>query len=243
MMRKDEISARKKPSSSLLLFQRNPVMMKRKDQTSLVDLCVENAIDNVKYLGDVSHVDHHLLERTLPHCTLDQLMHIEKSSEGMDLSPITDKLWKKFFEKQFGINCTNEVVKKMKGKRVSFTWLQLYEAKVKKMAQAENEAVDRLAQRYKEEDARKQSRKIKTCTNVPPSKRRFCGDNGPGSNVKSSNIMKKSKKDFLNSFFEVKNITAMKNNCVQKRSSSNSSGIIKPASMCGIGSTSKYLTF
>jgi len=232
-MRRDEISARKNPSSSLLLFQRNPVMMKRKDQTSLVDLCLEKAIDNVKYLGDVSHVDHHILERILPHCTLDQLMHIEKESEGMDLSPITDKLWKKFFEKQFGINCTNEVVKKMKEKGVSFTWLQLYEAKVKKMAQAENEAVDRLAQRYKEEDARKQSRKIKTCTKVPPSKRRFCGDNGPGynlSNVKSSNIMKKSKKDFLNSF-EVKNITAMKNNCIQKRS------------MGGIGPTSKYLTF
>ncbi|XP_039690068.1 transcription elongation factor B polypeptide 3 [Medicago truncatula] len=216
-------------------------MMKRKDQTSLVDLCVEKAIDNVKYLGDVSHVDHHMLERILPHCTLDQLMHIEKASEGMDLSPITDKLWKKFFEKQFGINCTNEVVKKMKEKRVSFTWLQLYEAKVKKMAQAENEAVDRLAQRYKEEDARKQSRKIKTCTIVPPNKRRFSGDNGPGSNVKSSNIMKKSKKDFLNSF-EVKNITAMKNNCNQKKSS-NSSGIIKTGSMGGIGSTSKYLTF
>jgi len=124
MMRRDEISARKKPSSSLLLLQRNPVMMKKKDQTSLVDLCVEKAIDNVKYLGDVSHVDHHMLEKILPHCTLDQLMHIEKSSEGMDLSPITDKLWKKFFEKQFGINCTNEVVKKMKEKRVSFTWLK-----------------------------------------------------------------------------------------------------------------------
>ncbi|KEH17893.1 RNA polymerase II transcription factor SIII (elongin) subunit A [Medicago truncatula] len=123
------------------------------------------AIDNVKYLGDVSHVDHHMLERILPHCTLEQLMHIEKSTQGMDLSPITDQLWKKFFEKQFGINCTNE----------------LYEAKVKKMARAENEAVDRLTQRYKEEDARKQSRQIKTCTKLPPSKRRFCGDDGPGS--------------------------------------------------------------
>ncbi|KEH17889.1 RNA polymerase II transcription factor SIII (elongin) subunit A [Medicago truncatula] len=208
MMRRDEISARRKPSSSVLLFQRNPVMMKRKDQTPLVDLCVEKAIDNVKYLGDVSHVDHHMLERILPHCTLEQLMHIEKTNKGMDLSPITDQLWKKFFEKQFGINCTNE----------------LYEAKVKKMARAENEAVDRLTKRYKEEDARKQSRQIKTCTKLPPSERRFCGDNGSGYNlsVKSSNIMKKSKKDFLNSF-EVKNITAMKRR--------------------GIGSTSKYLTF
>ncbi|AES70736.1 hypothetical protein MTR_3g061710 [Medicago truncatula] len=132
-MRMDEISA---------------VMMKRKDQTYLVDLCVEKAIDNVKYLGDVSHVDHHM----------------------MDLSHISNKLWKKFIEKQFGIICTNEVVKDMKEKIVSFTWL-------------------------------KQSRKIKTCTKIPPSKRRLCGGNGPRynfSNVKSSNIMKKSKKYFLN---------------------------------------------
>ena len=46
----------------------------------LVDLCVNLAIDNVRYLGDVGHTDHHLLERILCHCTLDQLMHIENSS-------------------------------------------------------------------------------------------------------------------------------------------------------------------
>lgn len=45
----------------------------------------------------------------------------------MDLSPVTDKLWKKFFEKQFGINCTNEIIRRMTEKRVSFRWLQLYE--------------------------------------------------------------------------------------------------------------------
>lgn len=47
---------------------------------SLVDLCVETAIDNVRYLGNVGGIDIHLLERILPHCTKDQLMHVEKSS-------------------------------------------------------------------------------------------------------------------------------------------------------------------
>ena len=61
MMRRDQISARKTPS--------------------LVDLCVQTAIDNLRYLGNVGPVDHHLLERILPHCTLDQLTHIEKASE------------------------------------------------------------------------------------------------------------------------------------------------------------------
>ncbi|MCI14787.1 elongin-A, partial [Trifolium medium] len=107
MMRRDQTSVRKKPS--------------------LVDLCVQKAIDNVRYLGNVGPVDHHLLERILPHCTLDQLMHVEKASKGTDLSPVTDKLWKKFFEKQFGIDCTNEAIKRMSENRVSFRWLQLYE--------------------------------------------------------------------------------------------------------------------
>jgi hypothetical protein len=30
--------------------------------------------------------------------------------QGTDLSPVTDKLWKKFFEKQFGVDRTNEVI-------------------------------------------------------------------------------------------------------------------------------------
>jgi hypothetical protein len=47
--------------------------------------------------------------------------------QGTDLSPVTDKLWKKFFEKQFGVDRTNEVIEIMSEKRVSFRWLQLYE--------------------------------------------------------------------------------------------------------------------
>lgn len=48
---------------------------------SLVDICVEKVIDNIRYLGNVGFVDQYLLERILPHCTLDQLMHVEKASE------------------------------------------------------------------------------------------------------------------------------------------------------------------
>lgn len=48
---------------------------------SLVDLCVQTAIDNVRYLGDVGETDSHLLERILPHCTLEQLIHVENSTQ------------------------------------------------------------------------------------------------------------------------------------------------------------------
>ncbi|XP_027341332.1 LOW QUALITY PROTEIN: transcription elongation factor B polypeptide 3 [Abrus precatorius] len=219
MMRRDQISARKMPT--------------------LVDLCVQKVIDNIRYLGNVGCVDQHLLEQILPHCTLDQLRHVEKSTEGRDLTPVTDKLWKKFFEMQFGVNCTNEVIRRMREKRVSFKWMQLYEAKVKEMAQVENEALDRIKKLYEKEDARKQSRQVRLCTKVPPSsKRKFWGDNGPGYNVSNvkSNIMKKAKIEFLKSQ-EVKNLAAMKKNSIQSRPSSSS--IMKSGSISGIGSTSK----
>lgn len=48
---------------------------------SLVDLCVRTAIDNIRYLGDVGETDSHLLERILPHCTMDQLLHVENSTK------------------------------------------------------------------------------------------------------------------------------------------------------------------
>ncbi|XWS16594.1 hypothetical protein CRYUN_Cryun34aG0102500 [Craigia yunnanensis] len=65
---------------------------------SLIDIYVRSVIDNVRYLGDVGEIDTHLLERILPHCTMEQLMHVEMSTKEKGLSPITDKLWKKFYE-------------------------------------------------------------------------------------------------------------------------------------------------
>ncbi|KAG4377393.1 hypothetical protein GLYMA_18G104250v4 [Glycine max] len=120
------------------LFRSNLVTMMRRDQIrahkrptpTLVDLCVQKVIHNVRYLGNVGSFDQHLLEQILPHCTADQLMHVEKSTKGRDLSPVTDKLWKKFFEKQFGTNSTDEVIKRMKEKRVSFRWMQLFEENI-----------------------------------------------------------------------------------------------------------------
>ncbi|XP_022773773.1 uncharacterized protein LOC111316023 [Durio zibethinus] len=94
---------------------------------SLVDLCVRMAIDNVRYLGDDGETDSHLLERILPHCTMDQLLHVERSRKGRDLSSVTDKLWKNFYDLQFGRASTKLVIERMKLKRVSFRWRQLYE--------------------------------------------------------------------------------------------------------------------
>ena len=66
----------------------------------LNNLSINEAIDSLKFLGDVGDTDLNLLDHILPHCTIDQLMHIENSSKGRDLTPVTDKLWKNFYEKK-----------------------------------------------------------------------------------------------------------------------------------------------
>ena len=46
--------------------------------------------------------------------------------QGRDLSPVTNKLWKKFFERQFGAESAELVVERMKKRRVEFKWRELY---------------------------------------------------------------------------------------------------------------------
>ncbi|CAK9158912.1 unnamed protein product [Ilex paraguariensis] len=106
-----------------------------------------------RYLGYVGEIDWHLLDRILPHCTVDQLIHIENSTEERDLSPVTDKLWKRFYEIQFGAKSTNLVVERMKQKKVTFRWKQLYEAKSKNVEEIQQKSFDRIKQLYKKEDA------------------------------------------------------------------------------------------
>ncbi|XLR04112.1 hypothetical protein S83_070310, partial [Arachis hypogaea] len=73
----------------VIMMRNGEVQLHARKLRSLVDLCVQKIIDNIRYLGNVGCVDLHLLERISPHYT------------GADLSPMTDKLWKGFFEKQY----------------------------------------------------------------------------------------------------------------------------------------------
>ncbi|KAL7143625.1 hypothetical protein ABFS83_08G204900 [Erythranthe nasuta] len=215
----------------------------RRKVPSLVDLCVRTAIDNIKYLGDVGETDHHLLDRILSHCNLDELKHIEDSTQGSDLSPVTDKMWKKFYKVRFGADSTDMVVERMRKRKTTVLWRLLYEAKLSEMEQAEKESVDRMTQRYREETARKQSRQVKLCSKVPPSssrKRSFFGGVGASNiyNTKSS-LMKKAKIEFVNSR-EVKNIAAMKNKMVHRNHSVSST--VKPLTSGYASSSSKLTT-
>lgn len=104
---------------------------------SLIDLCVKKWFKNVWLLGDVGGIDDYLLDRMLPLCSADQLNHVEVSTKGRDLSLVTDKLWKAFYEKHFGN--TDEVIENKRKNQVPFKWKQVYEYKVK-----ETEAYERM---------------------------------------------------------------------------------------------------
>lgn len=207
---------------------------------SLVDLCVQTAVDNVRYLGNVGETDIYLLERILPHCSLEQLIHVENSTQERDLSQVTDRLWKRFYQIEFGEKSINQVVQRMKQRKVTFKWKQLYEAKSKEVEETQQRSFERIKELYQKEDAKRQSRQVRVCTKVPPSsnKRSFYGS-GLGSsfgNTKSS-LMKKAKTEFVNSP-EVKNLAAMKNKAVQ-RNHSQVSSIKKPNGFSSMASSAR----
>lgn len=214
---------------------------------TLLELCVQTAIDNVRYLGDVGETDIDLLGEILPHCTADQLMHIEKSSIERDLSPVTDKLWRKFYEKHFGAESTKSLIERMNRKKVTFKWMQLYEAKQKDLESVQEESGNKLKELYKKEENRRQSRQIQVVTKVPPAKRPFwggAGGSGFGSNSTNTKgrLIKKAKMEFLNSH-EARTAAMKKRNLLSNQriaartmtpparfggQSSSSSGLAKP---------------
>jgi hypothetical protein len=48
----------------------------------------------------------------------------------MDISPVTDVLWKRFYQQQFGEDNMNLVVKKMKQSGARYKWKDLFKVKL-----------------------------------------------------------------------------------------------------------------
>ncbi|KAF8747263.1 hypothetical protein HU200_013253 [Digitaria exilis] len=123
-----------------------------------------------------------LLKRILPHCTLEQLTRVENRTR-MDLSSITDPLWRRFYQREFGVDHTNQVIEKMKAIRgKTFTWRELFKAKTERQKEVEDKMLEKITKKFQAEKAEKQSKQIKMCNKVPPSsKRSFFGGGGPSS--------------------------------------------------------------
>ncbi|OEL24881.1 hypothetical protein BAE44_0014099, partial [Dichanthelium oligosanthes] len=202
----------------------------KKKPRSLVDLCVQKAIDNLRYLGNVDGIEMRLLKRILPHCTLGQLTRIESRTE-MDLSPVTDPLWRRFYQREFGEEHANQVIKRMKGmpETAHYTWKDLFKAKTERQKEVEDRMLERITKKFQAEKAEKLSKQTKLCTKVPPSsKRSFFGGGGPSSLSNSSYkspILKKAR-------LEV-NSHARLQSTIQKNNFSRSSQPIKTASFSG----------
>ncbi|KAI3983438.1 hypothetical protein MKX01_038858 [Papaver californicum] len=174
---------------------------------TLLELCVQTTIDNVRYLRDVGETDIDLLGEILPHCKVDHLMHIEKSTIERDLSPVTDKLWRKFYEKHFGAESTKTLIERMNKRKVSFKWMQLYEAKQKDLENVQEEYGNKLKELYKKEQNRRQSRQIQVVTKVSPANN--------SSNTKGR-LIKEAKMEFLNSH-EARTTTMKKRNLLSNQ--------------------------
>uniref|UniRef100_A0A0D6R7K5 Elongin-A n=1 Tax=Araucaria cunninghamii TaxID=56994 RepID=A0A0D6R7K5_ARACU len=189
---------------------------------SLLDLCIQTAIDNIQYLGDVGETDSELLKVILAHCSEEQLMFIEDSTEGRDLSPVTDSLWMNIYERKFGEENVILVKRRMKQKGVIFKWRLLYQAKLEEQEKQQQKmlekSLDRLKQRYAKADQEKQSKQIQICTKVPPTKRnRNYGGYGSSSDLSNvkGRLMKKAKMEFAASRDARRNVTMMNRNSAQ----------------------------
>uniref|UniRef100_A0ACD5TG33 Uncharacterized protein n=1 Tax=Avena sativa TaxID=4498 RepID=A0ACD5TG33_AVESA len=153
-----------------------------KKPPSLLDPSVRTAIDNLRHLTSVDGMDTQLLRQILPHCTLDQLIRIESHTQT-DLTPVTDVLWKGFYERQFGEEHTGHVLRRMRQSGARFRWKELFMAKTKKQKEIVDQMVEALASKCRARNAEKQSKRTKLVTVLPtPScgKRKGCFGFGPG---------------------------------------------------------------
>ncbi|KAM0851878.1 hypothetical protein ACQ4PT_052131 [Festuca glaucescens] len=143
---------------------------------SLLELCVRKAIDNLRHIDSVDGVDSPLLRRILPHCDLEQLTRIE-SRTATDLTPVTDVLWKGFFQRQFGEENTSRVVDRMRRSGARYRWKDLFRAKTKQQKEVEDRMVEALTNKCRARNAERQSRGIKRFTKLQPSscKRSYFG--------------------------------------------------------------------
>ncbi|KAM0995899.1 hypothetical protein ACFX2C_005971 [Malus domestica] len=74
------------------------------------------------------------------------------------MSPVTNKLWQKFYMEEFGASRADQAVENTRNANAAFRWKELLEAEVEEVKKKENKAAEKLKSRYQMEADRKQSR-------------------------------------------------------------------------------------
>lgn len=172
-------------------------MESRRKVPSLVELCRDTAILNLRFMGDVGDTELHLLKDILPRCNIKELTHIEYSSEGRDLSPVTDDLWKRFYLRYFGEKNANTVINRMKQNKVVFKWRELYEAKEKELDEVINRTVKKINAEIQHRN--QWNLQFQSCSEDPLSEKKRGHGEGIGPSNMKSNLMKKAKLEYRNS--------------------------------------------
>ncbi len=103
------------------------------ERPSLLELCIRTACENVAHIGDVGTLPAQFVSRILQSCSgVDQLRHIEASSKRLDLSQVTDDLWRGWFAKDFGTTSAEYIMhtgERLGPANPTPKWRKLYDEK------------------------------------------------------------------------------------------------------------------
>lgn len=103
------------------------------ERPSLLELCIRTACENVAHIGDVGSLPTQFVSRILQSCSgVDQLRHIEVCSKRLDLSQVTDELWRGWFANDFGTTCAEYIMhtgERLGPANSTPKWRRLYDEK------------------------------------------------------------------------------------------------------------------
>jgi elongin-A len=103
------------------------------ERPSLLELCIRTACENVAHIGDVGSLPTQFVSRILQSCSgADQLRHIEVCSKKLDLSQVTDGLWRRWFANDFGTTCAEYIIhtgERLGPANPTPKWRRLYDEK------------------------------------------------------------------------------------------------------------------
>lgn len=103
------------------------------ERPSLLELCIRTACENVAHIGDVGSLPTQFVSRILQSCSeADQLRHIEVCSKRLDLSQVSDELWRRWFANDFGTTSAEYIIhtgERLGPQNPTPKWRRLYDEK------------------------------------------------------------------------------------------------------------------
>lgn len=96
----------------------------QKETSSLIDMCLERLTVSLNY---VNSMPEELLERLLGLCTSEEVLRLETNN---DIYSLTDPVWKRFYQHEFGSKETELVHQNLGMYDTSFKWSECFNQKL-----------------------------------------------------------------------------------------------------------------